>query len=79
MTRIDPTARTVYRAMKAPLRESESQHPCAEIRAWYAERLRPRLVAAAHRGDIDPTAVAQLELDMRALVESSAPCRDRSS
>jgi hypothetical protein len=53
--------------------------PCAELRDWYAERLRPRLVEAVRRGVVDGAAVAALELDIRSLVESAGPCRDTAA
>lgn len=53
--------------------------PCAELRAWFAERLQPRLVEAVRRGQIDRASVAQLELDVRLMIEGAAPCREHGS
>ena len=50
--------------------------PCAELRTWFAERLRPQLVEAVRRGQADAASVAQLELDMRSMIEGASPCRD---
>ena len=53
--------------------------PCAELRAWFAERLRPRLVEAVRLGHADAASVAQLELDVRSMIEGAAPCREDRS
>ena len=50
--------------------------PCAELRAWFAERLRLRLVEAVRLGHADAASVAQLELDVQSMIEGAAPCRE---
>lgn len=41
----------------------------AELRAWYLDRLRPRLVEAVETGVVGPGAVEELDLQVAGLFE----------
>jgi len=49
---------------------SDARH---ELRDWYGRRMRPKLLAAAESGAIRPTAVVELERQMRDLLASGRP------
>jgi hypothetical protein len=44
---------------------------CAELRAWYVDRLRPRLAQAVAAGIVEADAVEELELQLTELLEAA--------
>jgi hypothetical protein len=55
-------------AETAELRELGAR---AELRAWYVDRLRPRLAQAVSAGIVEAEAVEELELQLTELFEAS--------
>jgi hypothetical protein len=51
----------------------------SEVEAWYARRLRPRVVDAARAGAIPPARAVELERQMRDLLGTANHSRARSA
>jgi hypothetical protein len=54
-----------------------ADEPRAELREWYLESLRPKLAAAAAAGTVRPRAAAELDRQLRDLLELEASCAVR--
>ena len=54
---------------------SDARH---ELRDWYGQRLRPKIIEAAQSGAIHPTAAATLDHQMRDLLIASSWRSDAS-
>ena len=63
--------------MRAASNSVSAPAPCEELHDWYDTRLHPLLVEAVRKGKADAATVAQLERDLRTMIDGASPCRGR--